>query len=111
MVSDDEDIVKSVRLTQEESKLLGDESFPDFVRESLKNKGKKNKVISKKQKINKVITNGVYLIIGIALLSALNLNANIITIGILGGLGSFFSIIGGYNIYLAFREVDFYTKP
>jgi hypothetical protein len=111
MVEEEEHFTKSVQLTKDEQDLLGDESFTDFVRESLKNKKKKNIVISKKQKINKVIANGVYLIIGVSLLSAVNFNANVLTIGILGGLGAFFCIIGGYNLYLAFKEADFYSRP
>jgi len=102
----DEESVKSARLTPEEVKFLDENkiSFTDLVRESLTEKQKKTKLVSKKQLVNKIITNGVYTIIGLALLSALNFSSNLFTVAIIGGLGAFFCLIGGINLYLTIKE-------
>lgn len=109
---EEEPIVKSARLSPEENKVLEDSglSFADIVRDAIKKTEKKNKVLSRKQRLNKLIANGVYTIIGLSLLSVLNLSSNIITILIIGGLGSFFTVIGGINLYLTIKEVNIYGK-
>jgi hypothetical protein len=103
----DEESIKSARLTPDENKFLEDNnlSFTDLMREAINKKQKEKKVHTKKQLVNKLIANGVYTIIGLALLMALNMSSNIFTIGIVGGLGAFFVLIGGVQLYLTIKEV------
>ena len=113
----EEEVIKSVRLSPEEAKILEDHklSFTDLVRNSLERlpketemEKKKDKIKTKKQVVNDLIANGVYTIIGLALLSALNLSSNFFTIAIIGGLGAFFTLMGGIRLYLTIRGANLY---
>ena len=108
----DEEVVKSVRLSPEEASLLdeNDINFSDFVRDSLDKKKKEKKLHSKKELVNKLIANGAFAIIGLALLTALNFSSNLLTVCIVGGLGGFFLVVGAYNLYLAIKEVNIYGR-
>ena len=104
----DEEIIKSVRLTPEEARLLDEKqiSFTDLVKETIDKRQKEEKINTKKQTTNKLIANGVYTIIGLAILSTLNMASNLFTIAIIGGLGAFFTLIGGIQLYLTIKELN-----
>ena len=104
--------IKSVRLSPEKAKDFDDLGIPakELFEEAISKKKEENQLHSKKQLVNKLITNGVYTIIGLALLSALNLSSNLFTVAIIGGLGAFFTIIGGYHLYLTIREANLYNR-
>lgn len=104
----DEENIKSARLTPEEAEFLDKNkiSFTDLVRESLNTKQKETSTTNKKQILNKLMTNGVFAIIGLCFLSALSFQSNFFTITIVGGLGGFFAIVGSINLYLTIREIN-----
>ena len=111
-MSEEETIGKSARLTPEEIKFLDENniSFTDLVKESINTKQKKTKILSKKQMINKLIANGVYTILGLSFLSLLSMQTQLLAMAIIGGLGAFFTLIGGINLYLTIKEVNVYGK-
>lgn len=104
----DEENIKSARLTPEEAEFLDKNkiSFTDLVRESLDTKQKETSATNKKQILNKLMTNGVFAIIGLCFLSALSFQSNFFTIAIVGGLGGFFAVVGSINLYLTIREIN-----
>lgn len=104
----EEENIKSARLTPEEAKFLDENkiSFTDLVKESLTNVQKKKNKDEKKKLTNKLMTNGIYAIIGLAFLSALNFQSNIYSILLIGGMGAFFALAGGINLYLTIRKIQ-----
>lgn len=108
----DDEVTKSARLTSDEAKVLDDQniSFTDLVRDAISNKKKGAKAHSKKELVNKLMTNGVFAIIGLAFLTALNFSSNLFTVCIVGGLGAVFLIYGSINLYLTIKEVNLVNR-
>ena len=100
---------KSIRLTQDEIRFLDEHNIKlsELARNSIEfemeKKEKEQKMKTKKQKINNMVINGLFLIIGIMFLWTLNYTANIISIVIVAGIGFGFSVIGGLNMYKAMK--------
>lgn len=110
----DDEVIKSVRLTPDEARLLDEQqiSFADLVRETIEKKQKKLDNVDKKKKISQLIANGTYLIIGLSLVSGLSVQNNLFSILIVGGLATFFLLIGGINFYTTVKgEKLFARKP
>jgi hypothetical protein len=103
----DEEFIKSARLSEEQAKKLDELNIPfkELVDEAIDGKSKQQKTTNKKELINKLMTNGVFAIIGLCFLSALNFQSNTYSILIVGGLGGFFTIMGSINLYLTIREI------
>ena len=108
----DEDKVISARLSPEQGKVFDELGIPakELLEEALDKKTKENKATTKKQLVNKLMTNGVYAIIGLCFLSALNFQSNIYSIALVGGIGGFFTVMGSIQLYLAIRDVKGYKK-
>ena len=104
--------IKSVRLSPEKAKDFDELGIPakELFEEAITKKKTENQFHSKKQLVNKLITNGVYAIIGLALLSALNLSSNLFAIAIIGGMGALFCAVGFYHLYLTIKEVNLYNR-
>jgi hypothetical protein len=97
--------VKATRLTNEQIQFMDDLGidFKELVVEGLEKKKKKYDMQTRKQKINRMVINGLFLVIGIMFLWTLNMTANIISIVIVAGIGICFTIIGGLNMYKAMK--------
>ena len=97
--------VKSKRLTPEQIQILDDLEidFRELVDESIEKKKKKYDAQTKKKKINAMLMNSLFLIIGILFLWTVNFTGNLISIAIIAGIGIVFSLIGGINVYRAFK--------
>lgn len=103
----DEEFIKSARLSPEKAKQLDELNIPfkDLVEEAIAGKSKEQSTTNKKQIVNKLMTNGVFAIIGLCFLSALNFQSNMYSILIVGGLGLFFTVMGSINLYLTIHEI------
>lgn len=108
----DESYPKSVRLTPEEQKLLDELNldFSTLTHDAIEDKKKKMKNLSKKQKINRVVKNGFFVILGMLFFMALGPQSNIIVIAIVGGIGAMFSLLGGINLYLDIKEDGVFAR-
>ena len=108
----DEDKVVGVRLSPEKAKVFDDLgiSAKELLEEALDKKTTETDAIKKKQLVNKLMTNGVYAIIGLCFLSALNFQSNIFSIALVGGIGGFFTVIGSIQLYLTIKEIKGYKK-
>jgi hypothetical protein len=108
----DETYPKAARLTEEEQKLLDDLNidFSSFTHESFEKKKKEHEKLSKKQKINKAITNGFFIILGLLFFMALGPQSNIIVIAIVGGLGAMFTLVGGINLIISMKADNIFKE-
>lgn len=108
----DESYPKSARLTPDEQKVLDDLGldFSTFTHEAINEKKKKYDKLSKKQKINRAITNGFFVILGLLFFMALGHQSNMIVIAIVGGLGAMFSIVGGINLYTGMKAEGMFVR-
>lgn len=97
---------KSARLTSDEKKFLDENkiSFTDMVKESISSKKRKHSILTKKQKVNKVITNGFYVMMGMLFFYMLNGIENMLAVGIVAGMGVLFTVVGAINLYLTMKE-------
>ena len=111
-MADEEDKVVGARLSPEKAKTFDELgiSAKELLEEAIDTKAKKNNITNKKQLVNKLMVNGVYAIIGLCFLSALNFQSNIFSLALIGGIGGFFTVIGSIQLYLTIREVKGYKK-
>ena len=104
--------VKSVRITPEKQKLLDELgiSLKDAVDEGINKKVKEKQKLTKTQKRQKALIDGIYLMIGIAFIWTLNFTNNIYSIAIVGGMGIGFTLIGGINLYRGMKKEGIFDR-
>jgi hypothetical protein len=102
--------VKSIRLTPEEIRFLDEHNIKlsDLAHTTIEfeqtKKEKEVKKLSRQQKVQKAVTNGAFLIIGIAFLWTLNITNNLFAVAIVGGMGICFSLVGGWGLYSGMKQ-------
>ena len=108
----DETYPKSARLTDEEQSFLDDMNidFSTFTHEAIEEKKKKHAKLSQKQKINKAITNGFFVILGLLFFMSLGSQSNLIVIAIVGGLGAMFTLVGGINLIISMKADNVFKE-
>lgn len=114
----DDEVVRSARISTDKNKFLeeNDIAFKDLVNEAINGKieekqigEKKQKILTKKQKINKVAVNGFYCILGMFLFMLLGQQNNLIATIIIGGMASLFTAVGAVNLYLMNKEDNIFA--
>jgi protein-S-isoprenylcysteine O-methyltransferase Ste14 len=108
----DESVPKSARLTPDEQTFLDEMKidFSTFTHEAIADKQKKVVKLSKKQKMNNVIKNGFFVILGLLFFMALGPQSNLVVIAIVGGLGALFSLIGDIGLYLDMKADNVFKE-
>lgn len=103
---------KSARITSDEKKFLDDNkiSFTDMVKDSIESRKKKHSILTKKQKVNKVITNGFYVMMGMLFFYMLQGIDNVYAVAIVAGMGILFTVVGSINLYLTMKEDGMFGK-
>ena len=108
--------VKSIRLTPEEIKFLDehDIKLSELAHTSIEfeqdKKNKETKKLSRQQKVQKAITNGIFLCIGIMFLWTLNFTNNIYGVAIIGGMALCFCIVGGIGLYHGMNQEGMFDR-
>jgi len=85
-------------------------SLREIIEEAVKNKTEGKKVLDKKQKINRVVTNGIWICVGMIFFMMLGTQQSTLGIVIIAGFGSVFTILGSVNLYLAFKEDGVFAR-
>jgi len=76
----------------------------ELIEDGIDKKIKKKKVLDKKQKINKVVTNGLWICIGMLFFMLLSSQQTMTGTLIIFGFGAGFTILGAISLYFVFKE-------